>query len=156
MDLHEDEIPVKDLPARPVMLGKGGRNRFGSLGGVSLAGLTAPRHDYMTPAMLSLGRRVRIDNSNSVLLTFDPIDLYAEEEADLEEVWLFANSALAGTTLTAQWNARSRDVARVMRDTLEIAVDTAVPPIDDLLTETEQPPDDENDEDDEGDTDDED
>ncbi len=45
--------------------------------------------------MRSLGRRVRIDNSNSVLLTFDPIDLYAEEVADLEEVWLFANPALA-------------------------------------------------------------
>lgn len=146
MALHEDEIPAKDLPARPVMLGKGGRNRFDYLGGVSLAGLTAPRYDYMTPAMRSLGRRVRIDNSNSVLLTFDPIDLYAEEEADLEEVWLFANSALAGTTLTAQWNARSRDAAGVVRDTLEIEVDTAVPPIDDLLAETEQP-DDEDDED---------
>jgi len=151
MALHEDEIPVKDLPTRPVMLGKGGRNRFDYLGEVSLAGLTAPRYDYMTPAMRSLGRRVRIDNSNSVLLTFDPIDLYAEEEADLEEVGLFATSALAGTTLTAQWNARSRDAAGVMRDTLEIEVDTAVPPIDDLLAETEQPPDDEDDEDDKDD-----
>lgn len=43
MALDEDEIPAKDLPARPVMLGKGGRNRFDYLGGVSLAGLTAPR-----------------------------------------------------------------------------------------------------------------
>lgn len=86
---------------------------------------------------------MRIDNSNSVLLTFDPIDLYAEQEADLEEVWLFANPALAGTTLTVHWNARSRDAAGVMRDTLEIEVATAVPPIDDLLAETEQPPDDE-------------
>ena len=155
MGLDEDEIPAKDLPARPVMLGKGGRNRFDYLGGVSLAGLTPPRYDYMTPAM-SIGRRVRIDNSNSVTLTFDPLDLYAEEEADLEEVWLFANPALAGTTLTAQWNARSRDASGVMRETLEIEVDPVVPPIDDLLAETEQPLDDEENEDDEDDEDDED
>jgi hypothetical protein len=147
MALDEDEIPAKDLPARPVMLGKGGRNRFDYLGGVSLAGLTAPRYDYMTPAMRSLGRRVRIDNSNSVVLTFDPLDLYAEEEADLEEVWLFANPALAGTTLTAQWSARSRDASGVIRDTLEIEVEAAVPATAELLAHAEER-DDQDDEDD--------
>lgn len=147
MALHEDEIPEKDLPARPVMLGKGGRSRLDYLGGVGLAGLTVPRYDYMTPAMRSLGRRVRIDNSNSVVLTFDPLDLYAEEEADLEEVWLFARPDLCGTTLTAHWSARSRDASGVVRDTLEIEVGPTVPPIDELLAAAEQLPDDEDDED---------
>lgn len=151
MALDEGEIPTKNLPARPVMLDKGGRNRFDYLGGVSLAGLTAPRYDFMTPAMRSLGRRVRIDNSNSVLLTFDPLDLYPEEEADLAEVWLFANPALAGTTLTAEWSARSRDASGVIRETLEIEVDSAVPATEDLLALAEERADqDADNEDDEG------
>lgn len=147
MALHEDEIPAKDLPARSVMLGKGGRNRFDYLGGFGLAGLTVPRYDYMTPAMRSLGRRVRIDNSNSVVLTFDSLDLYAEEEADLEEVWLFARPDLSGTTLNALWSARSRDASGVVRDTLEIEVGSTVPSIDELLAAAEQQQDDEDDED---------
>ena len=59
---------------------------------------------------------------------------HAEEEADLEEVWLFANPALAGTTLTAEWTARSRDASGVMRDTLEVEVDATVPATEELLT----------------------
>ena len=43
----------------------------------------------------------------------------------------------------AKWNARSRDASGVMRETLEIEVDPVVPPIGDLLAETERPLDDE-------------
>jgi hypothetical protein len=137
MALHGDEIPGKDLPARPVMLGEGGRSRFGYLRGVSLAGLTAPRYDFMTSAMHSIRRRVRIDNSNSVLMTFDPLDLYPEETAALEEIWLFANSTLVGTTLVAEWIARSRDASGVLRDTLQIEVDRTLPGTEELLSQAE-------------------
>lgn len=138
MALDEDGIPAEHLPARPVMLGKGGRNRFDYLGGMNLAGLTAPRYDFMPPAMHSLGRRVRIDNSKSVLLTFEPLDLYPEEKADLEEVFLLARPELAGTTLTAEWSARSRDASGVVRDTLEIEVDATVPSTEELLARAEE------------------
>lgn len=51
MALHEDETPTKDLPARPVMLGKAAATGSTTLGGVSLAGLTDPRYDYMTTCL---------------------------------------------------------------------------------------------------------
>ena len=50
MALDEGDVPTVNLPARPVMLGPGGRNRLDYLGGVSVAGLAAPRYDFMTPA----------------------------------------------------------------------------------------------------------
>jgi hypothetical protein len=147
MALYAEEIPTKALPARPVMLGKGGRNVLNQLGRVNLAGFATPRYDLMTPAMRSLSRRVRINNSNSVLLTFDPLDLYPQETAELEEIWLVANSSLAGTTLVAEWSARSRDASGVQRDTLEIEVESTVPATEELLAPVAEDADQETDED---------
>lgn len=134
--LDEDEIPKTEWPSRPVMLGEGGRSRtrLGYLDGPAYPSVTIPRYGFETPALRL--RRVRIDNSNSVHLTFDPLDLYPEESTELEEVWLFVNAALAGTTLMADWSARSRDASGVLRDTLAIEVDAFVPSIDELLAET--------------------
>lgn len=135
--LNKDEIPAEKLPDPPVMLGKLVRSRFDYLGGVPFPALTSPRYDLLTPGLQSF-RRVRIDNSHSVLLTFDPVDLYPEETAELEEVWLFAHPALAGTTVTAEWSARSRDASGVLRETIDIEVDTRVLSIDQLLADSDE------------------
>lgn len=138
--MDEGDIPMADLPKRPIVLGKGGRNRLDALAGAGLRGLTIPRYDYIGPAIRAVRRSVRIDNSGSVRLTFDPLDLYPEEIARLEEVWLFTSPSLAGTTLVAEWSARSRDASGVMRDTLEIEVDPGVRTIDELLAVALEPP----------------
>lgn len=46
---------------------------------------------------------MRIDNSGSVRLTFDAVDLYPQETVALIEVRLFTNPTLAGKTLAAEW-----------------------------------------------------
>ena len=72
-------------------------------------------------------------------LTFDALDLYAQETVPLDEFYLFSNASVyAGKTLTAEWTARARDVSGVLRGTLEIAVDTKVPAIDELLADPKE------------------
>jgi hypothetical protein len=133
MAMDEGDIRMEDLPNRPVALGKGGRRRFDVLAGIDMPGLRLARYGYTSSAVRAVRRSVRIDNSGSVRLTFDPLDLYAEQATRLEDVWLIAEPALAGTTLAAEWSARSRDASGVMRDTLEIKVDPRVWTIDELL-----------------------
>jgi len=140
MALHEDEIPNAEMPDRPVILGMARRSRLDYLGGLGYPSLLAP--SLRMPAIDPI-RRVRIDNSNSVVLTFDPLALYPEDTAELEEVWLFANPALAGTRLIAEWSARSRDASGVLRQTLEIEIDPIVRTVNELLAEVEEPADDE-------------
>lgn len=100
-----------------------------------------PRYDYLSPAIRPIGQGVKIDNSGSVRLTFGPLDLYPEEAARLDDVWLIASPASAGTTLVAEWSARSRDASGVMRDTLRIEVDPSVRTIGELLADTAGPAD---------------
>lgn len=140
MAMDEGDIPMEALPKRPIALGNGGRSRLDALSGIDLRGLTMSRYDYGGPVVRAVGRGVRIDNSGSVRLTFDPLDLYPEETARLEDVWLIASPSLAGTTLVAEWSARSRDASGVMRDTLEIEVDPGVRTIDELLAVSSEPP----------------
>ncbi len=140
MALHEDEIPNAKMPTRPVMLGMARRSRLDYLGGLGYPSLLAP--SFRMPAISPI-RRVHIDNSHSVVLTFDPLDLYPEDTAELDEVWLFANPAVAGTTLAAEWSARSRDASGVLRETLEIEVDPIVRIVDELLAEVEESTDEE-------------
>ncbi|MEX1172638.1 MAG: hypothetical protein WEG56_08495 [Chloroflexota bacterium] len=90
---------------------------------------------------------MRIDNSGSVRLTFDVLDLYPQETADLTEVRLFTNPTLAGKTLAAEWSARSRDTSSVMRGRLDIKIAATVPSLDELLAELEKPADEDEDED---------
>jgi hypothetical protein len=123
----EGDIESATMPERPVMLGKKVRSRFADLSAINIAGLGLNRYDRYLPNIGTIGRGVRIDNSGSVRLTFDALDLYPQETADLTEVRLFTNPTLAGKTLAAEWSARSRDASGVMRGRLDIEVDATVP-----------------------------
>jgi hypothetical protein len=52
---------------------------------------------------------------------------------------------LAGTTLIAEWSARSRDASGVLRETLEIEVESALLTAAELLAQAEEPADQEDD-----------
>ena len=140
--LAEADMPTVTLPKRPVMLGMARRSLFDPL-----AGFRVPDYGFASAAALrTMSRRVKIDHENSERLTFDPIDLYAEETVDLEEFYLVANPAFAGATLTGQWSARASDVGGVIRETLEIEVDPEVWTIEELLAEVAKPSADDEDE----------
>ena len=135
---YEDEIPTKPMPSRPVMLGKGGRNRLDALVQAPyLAGIRPQYYDNLGP-IRSLSRGVRIDNSKSVTLTFDALDLYPQEETDLVGVFLVAHPDFAGKTLTAEWTARSRDASGVVRQRVEIEVLAAGLTVDELLAAADE------------------
>jgi hypothetical protein len=134
---HDGDAPDVDLPARPVMLGKGGRSKLPYIGGVSLTGLRVPNSDYVSRLIQPYGRGVKIDNSGSVRLTFDPVDLFPLETVHLAEIHLLARADLAGTNLTAQWTARSRDASGVLSGALGILVDPCAPTIEELAAESE-------------------
>ena len=141
------EVPATEMPARPVMLGKGGRSTFADFG-LSAIGVPDYRR-YVSPAIQGIGPRgVSIDNSGSTRLTFYDIDLYPQEVSELDEVYLYANAGLhAGKTLTAEWTARARNLSGVMRGTFEIPVDGASPSVEELLAEPRQPAEDDDSED---------
>ena len=140
MAFAEADMPAGTLPKRPIMLGKATRSLLDSLGDIRL-----PNYGTSTPALHAL-RRVRIDNEHSARLTFDAIDLYAEEAAGLEEFFLVANPAYAGTTLTGQWSARASDISGVIRETIDVAVDPKAWTIEELLAEAAKPSADDEDE----------
>jgi hypothetical protein len=132
--IADADMPTVTLPKRPVMLGKATRSVLDSL-----AGFQVPNYGIASGAApLAMSRRVKIDH-HSKRLTFDPIDLYAEEAVDLEEFYLVANPQYAGATLTGQWTARASDVGGVIRDTFEIEVDPKVWTIDELVAEDAKP-----------------
>jgi len=137
----EGDIESATMPERPVMLGKKVRSRFADMSAINIAGLGLNRYDHYLPNVGPIGRGVRIDNSDSVRLTFDALDLYPQETADLTEVRLFTNTTLAGKTLAAEWSARSRDASGVMRGRIDIEVAATVPSLDGLLAELERPAD---------------
>jgi hypothetical protein len=126
------------MPERPVILGKKIRSRFADISAINIAGLGPNRYDRYLPNIGPIGRSVRIDNSGSVRLTFDPLDLYPQETTDLTEVRLFTNPTLAGKTLAAEWIVRSRDASGVMRGRIDIEVAATVPSHDELLAELEK------------------
>lgn len=122
------DLPDVDLRKRPLMLGKGGRNLFASIDAGALSALRVPDYGYLSGnVMPSLGRGVRIDNSGSVILTFDPVDLLPRESVDLAEVQLFTSVDHVGTALTAEWTARSLEASGVLPGTVEIPVDAHSP-----------------------------
>jgi hypothetical protein len=134
------DLPDVDLPKRPVMLGKGGRNRFAGIDASLLSGLRVPSYDYLSRNVApSLGRGVKIDNSGSVTLTFDPVDLLPRETVDLAEVQLFTSLDHAGTSLAADWSARSLEASGVLPGKVEIPVDAQAPTIEELIAEPEDP-----------------
>ena len=137
----EGDIESATMPERPVMLGKNVRSQFAAMSAINIAGLGLNRYDRYLPNIGPIGRGVRIDNSGSVRLTFDALDLYPQESADLTEVRLFTNPTLAGKTLAAEWSARSRDASGVMRGRIDIEVAATVPSLDELLAELERPAD---------------
>jgi hypothetical protein len=136
---YDSDAPDIDLPKRPVMLGHGGRSKLPYSGGASLAGLRAPNYDYLSGSIQPLGRGVKIDNSGSVRVTFDPVDLFPLETVGLAEINLLARTDLAGTNLTTQWTARSRDASGVLSGTLGIPVDPHMPTIEELAADSEAP-----------------
>lgn len=134
------DLPDVELPKRPVMLGKGGRQRFAGPDAGVISALRV--HDYGSfgrNIVPSVGRGVRIDNSGSVTLTFDPVDLPPRETVDLAEVQLFTSLEHVGTTLSAEWTARSLKVSGVLPGTVEIPVDAHAPTIEELMAESEEP-----------------
>jgi hypothetical protein len=137
----EGDIESATMPERPVMLGKNVRSQFAAMSAINIAGLGLNRYDRYLPNIGPIGRGVRIDNYCSVRLTFDALDLYPQESADLTEVRLFTNPTLAGKTLAAEWSARSRDASGVMRGRIDIEVAATVPSLDELLAELERPAD---------------
>jgi hypothetical protein len=64
MALTDADLPDVSMPSRPVALGQGSRSRFPTFSSGVLGGLGVPRYDYLTPAMRSLGRGVRIVREN--------------------------------------------------------------------------------------------
>lgn len=134
------DLPEVDLPERPVMLGKGGRNRFTSLDASVLFTPRVPDYSYLDRHIVrSVGRGVRIDNSGSVTLTFDPVDLLPRETVDLAEVQLFTSLGHAGTTVAAEWTARSLEASGILPGTVEIPVYADAPTIEELIAEPEEP-----------------
>lgn len=145
------DLPDVDLPKRPVMLGKGGRNRFAGIDASLLSGLRVPTYDYLSRSIgPSLGRGVKIDNSGSVTLTFDPVDLLPRETVELAEVQLFTSIEHAGTSLAADWSARSLEASGVLPGKVEIPVDAQAPTIEELIAEPEEPAGAESDDEDDG------
>jgi hypothetical protein len=135
------DLPDVELPKRPVILGKGGRNRFASLDAGVLSTLRMPDYgDLGRNIVPSVGRGVRIDNSGSVTLTFDPVDLLPRETVDLAEVQLFTSLDYVGTTLAAEWTVRSLEASGVLPGTVDIPVDAHAPTIEELMAEPEEPP----------------
>jgi hypothetical protein len=135
MAFSEDaDLPDVALPKRPIMLGKATHSILDALGSMQVANYG----QYMSPAARAIGRRVRIDNSDSARLTFQAIDLYPQETAELDEFFLFTSIDHTGATLSAEWNARAGDMSGVIRGTLEIGVDPKVPTIDELFDTGEQ------------------
>jgi hypothetical protein len=145
------DLPNVDLPKRPVMLGKGGRNLFAGLDAGLLSGLRVPSYDYLGQNIMpSFGRGVKIDNSGSVTLTFDPVDLLPRETVDLAEVQLFTSLDHAGTSLAADWTARSLEASGVLPGKVEIPVDAHAPTIEELIAEPVEPAGAEGDDEDDG------
>ena len=96
------DLPEVELPRRPPMLGKRGRYLFGGLEAGVLSSLRVPDYGHLSRSILpAIGRGVRIDNSGSVTLTFDPVDLLPRDTIDLPEVQLFTSIDYAGTLLDA-------------------------------------------------------
>jgi hypothetical protein len=132
------DLPDVELPKRPVMPGKGGRNVFAGLDAGMLAAPRLMDYGYARDIVPSVGRGVRIDNSGSVTLTFDPVDLLPRETFDLAEIQLFTSADHAGMLLRAEWTARSLEASGVLSGSLEIPVDAKAPTIDELIAEPEE------------------
>ncbi len=138
----DSELFDVDLPARPVMLGKAVRSTLGGLN-LPLGGWMPDHSRNLARSLRPIGRRVTIDNSRSCHVTFDPIDLYAQQSIRLEDFYLFADGAeSAGKTILAEWTARARDLSGVHRGSVEIQIDTRVPTVDELLADAREAEDD--------------
>jgi len=143
------DLPDVDLPKRPVMLGKAGRNRFAGIDAGVLSALRVPDYGYLSRNVVpSVGRGVRIANSGSVTLTFDPVDLLPRETVDLAEVQVFTSVDHAGAALAAEWTARSLEASGVLPGTVEIPVDAHPPTIEELIARPEEPAGDDDDDED--------
>ena len=132
------DLPDVDLPKRPVMLGRGGRSLFAGLAPSIVSDLRMADYGYLRRDIPTVGRGVRIDNSGSVTLTFDPVDLLPRDTVDLAPVQLFTSAVHAGTVLVAEWTARSLEASGVLPGTVEVPVDARAPTIDALLAEPEE------------------
>jgi hypothetical protein len=133
------DLPEPELPKRPVILGKGGRSRFAEINASLLSSLRVPDYGYLSRNIVpSVGRGVRIDNSGSVTLIFDPVDLLPHETVALAEVQLFTSLYHAGTALAADWSARSLEASGVLPGNVEIPVEANAPTIEELIAEPDE------------------
>jgi hypothetical protein len=127
--LADEDVPDIEMPKRPRMLGTPIHRTFDPLAGIRL-----PNYGISSDALRSVRRGVRIDYEHSARLTFDAVDLYPEDEEDLDSVFLLVHPTYAGQSLAGKWMARAKDIRGVVRDSIEIAVDPKVWTIDELLT----------------------
>lgn len=135
--LYDDDIPEAEMPARPVMLGKQRRERFGALSGMNyMPNIRMPSYD--SPGLRSVGRRIDIDNSGSARITYDVGHLYPREKNQLDAFFLVVAYHVDPTpiaSLTAEWEAVTRNLSGVQSGALEIPVAPGVPTVDELLSE---------------------
>ncbi len=78
------------LPARPIPYGEDTPSR-----GIQLGPRLPRLEPYVAPPGM-VGRGLKIDNSHSVHVTFDPLDLYAEDSAELGAFYLVASPSTRG------------------------------------------------------------
>jgi hypothetical protein len=135
MAFFEDELGDPRMPERPVEFGKSNRYDMGLSGRIRM-----PNYGF-TPSP-AIFRKSRIDNSHSVRITFEPVDLYPEKSASLDTFFLVANADYAGKTLAGIWTAVAKDADDTQRGTLEVEVAPDVPRTDELLTKPARPDDD--------------
>ena len=95
---HEDARP--EMPVRPHEWGK--FEPFLHVSGISLM----PRTEFFGPL---------IDNSVSTRIEFDDVDLRPRTSVQLAPIHLVSDATLAGTTLTATWEATATNANGVAR-----------------------------------------
>jgi hypothetical protein len=92
--------------------------------GFDYSGVLAPRpamhptYNFPTP---SLGPGFTVENTGSVTITFDDLDLRPEDQVSFDSVPLLVK-APAGTVLSCSWTATARNVTGRLRGTFELTV----------------------------------
>jgi hypothetical protein len=106
---------LSKFPARPRPFGAINRDPFGTRGLSRLYNIGLP----------SVGRRTyrgRIDHSNSVTVTLDPVTVRPRDTVHLEPFFLLARPELAGSTIEVLWKATATNADGVAAGTLSLTV----------------------------------
>ncbi len=105
------------FPKRPLRLGT-------PTPGFDYSSVLAPRptvyptYNFPTPP---LGAGFTVENTGSVTITFDDLDLRPEDQVSFDSVPLLVKAS-AGTVLSCSWTATARNVTGRLRGTFELTV----------------------------------